>query len=477
MKSFVLSSALVVGVAYAEVAAYYQCGGKNWTGETTCVAGWHCQYQNPFYSQCVYGSGATTLLTVTGTGTGVGTGTGKPACTGSSNSTVAVASSIANSKAVSSTSVISASAHSNPLATAKAPSASSTRISSSGRVKTKAHSSSVASAKPASTTSVVSIPHQVATSSSKVVSTSSAVATSSTVATSTKVATSSKTSSTASASGKVKLAGINISGFDFGCGTDGTCTVSGVDPPLTSSNGADGIGQMKHFNTDDNLNVFRLPVGWQYLQTDYTDADLDSTNLATYDQLVQGCLATGAYCVIDIHNYARWNGQIIGQGGPSNDNFANLWSKLAANYANETNIIFGVMNEPHDVDITEWATTVQAAVTAIRKAGATSQYVLLPGNNYASAAQFVDNGSAAALVKVTNPDGTTDNLVFDVHQYSDSDNSGTNSECVTNNIANAFEPLATWLRTNNRLAFNTESGGGNVASCEQYLCEQYAYME
>jgi endoglucanase len=70
------------------------------------------------------------------------------------------------------------------------------------------------------------------------------------------------------------------------------------------------------------------------------------------------------------------------------------------------------MNEPHDVpDINLWAASVQAAVTAIRNAGqvftpslfssvlmlsdrATTQIILLPGNNWTSAATFVSNGSA-----------------------------------------------------------------------------------
>lgn len=82
------------------------------------------------------------------------------------------------------------------------------------------------------------------------------------------------------------------------------------------------------------------------------------------------------------------------------------------------------MNEPHDVpDINAWATTVQAAVTAIRQAGATSQIILLPGNNYTSAAAFISNGSAAALSTVKNPDGSITNLIYDVHKYLDSDNS------------------------------------------------------
>ncbi|THH28462.1 hypothetical protein EUX98_g5728 [Antrodiella citrinella] len=277
--------------------------------------------------------------------------------------------------------------------------------------------------------------------------------------------------------GKLRFAGINISGFDFGCNTDGSCTASAAWPPLLQYYGHDGQGQMTHFVNDDGFNVFRLPVGWQFLVNDVLGADIDEANLTEYDALVQACLSTGASCIVDIHNYARWNSGIIGQGGPTNDQFAAVWSQIAAKYASEPKIIFGVMNEPHDIpDITIWAASVQAAVTAIRNAGATSQLVLLPGNNWTSAETFVSNGSADALSTVTNPDGSITNLIFDVHKYLDFDNSGTNAECTTNNIDDAWTPLAAYLRTNGRQAFNTETGGGNTASCIQYLCEQVAFQ-
>lgn len=204
----------------------------------------------------------------------------------------------------------------------------------------------------------------------------------------------------------------------------------------------------------------------------------DSTNFAKYDKLVQGCLSSGAgMCIIDVHNHARWNGSIVGQGGPTNAQLASLWSQIAAKYSSQSKIAFGIMNEPYDIpSITAWATTVQACVTAIRQAGAMSQVILLPGNNYTSAQTFVWNGSGPALLKVTNLDGSTTNLVFDVHNYLDSDNSGTNTECVTD-ISSTFSPLATWLRTNNRMAFNSETGGGNTASCEQNLCAQIQYLK
>lgn len=104
---------------------------------------------------------------------------------------------------------------------------------------------------------------------------------------------------------------------------------------------------MQHFVKDDGLNAFRLPVGWQFL-VDEPGAPLNAGNMEQYDALVQACLATGSLCVIDIHNYARWDGLIIGQGGPSDEQFANLWSQLATKYAQSPKVAMGIVNEPHE---------------------------------------------------------------------------------------------------------------------------------
>lgn len=38
----------------------------------------------------------------------------------------------------------------------------------------------------------------------------------------------------------------------------GTCPISSAQGPLTSLGGGDGAGQMQHFVTDDQMNIFRL---------------------------------------------------------------------------------------------------------------------------------------------------------------------------------------------------------------------------
>ncbi|KAK5119003.1 hypothetical protein LTR62_000214 [Meristemomyces frigidus] len=273
---------------------------------------------------------------------------------------------------------------------------------------------------------------------------------------------------------KVQRAGVNIAGFDFGMTIDGNFTQSQMQPPLKSQGGPDGIGQMQHFAKDDGLNIFRLPVAWQNLVNYDLGGSLDTNNVGIYDQLVQGCLGTGALCIIDIHNYARWYQGIVGQSGVTTQDLSSLWSQLASKYRSKSNIVFGLMNEPHDLDINEWATTVQACVTAIRQAGATSQIILLPGLDFTAVGGFA-SVSGPALVGVHNLDGSKTNLVFDVHQYLDSDNSGTHTECTHNGV-NSLQELSVWLQSNSRMALLSETGGGNTASCETDVCAELDWM-
>jgi endoglucanase len=59
---------------------------------------------------------------------------------------------------------------------------------------------------------------------------------------------------------------------------------------------------MTHFANDDKSNIFRLPTGWQFLVNNALGATLHAQNFAAYDKLVQGCLATGARCILDVRS-------------------------------------------------------------------------------------------------------------------------------------------------------------------------------
>ncbi|KAF8860102.1 hypothetical protein BDZ45DRAFT_704021 [Acephala macrosclerotiorum] len=209
----------------------------------------------------------------------------------------------------------------------------------------------------------------------------------------------------------------NIVRCDFGTGTDVLLQISSCSNVIRGY--PDGAGQMAHF-ASENFAVF----------SGTATGALDPTNFGTMTStfiytLVQACLVTGAYCLIDIHNYARF--------------IAN---------------------------INTWAATVQAAVTAIVRA--TSQMILFPGNYWTSAALFVSDGSGPALAGVINPDGSTMNLIFDIYKYLNWDGSGGNTVCVGNQISTAFAPLAQWLRCN--------TGGSSDPSCLTYLCSAVSFL-
>lgn len=63
-------------------------------------------------------------------------------------------------------------------------------------------------------------------------------------------------------------------------------------------------------------------------------------------------------------------------------------------------------------NLSTWAGSVQAAVNAIRAAGATSQFILIPGSSWSSA-QALPTEAGPYLVTVTDPIGGTSKLLFD----------------------------------------------------------------
>lgn len=112
------------------------------------------------------------------------------------------------------------------------------------------------------------------------------------------------------ATGKVAFGGVNIAGFDFGCKP-----WVGCDPFASDGSGANislatagtGEAQMKHF-VNKGLNTFRLPVAWEYLADSPGKLNVERFNV--YDELVQGCLRSGAkLCILDLYvngeSYAR----------------------------------------------------------------------------------------------------------------------------------------------------------------------------
>ncbi|TFK33794.1 hypothetical protein BDQ12DRAFT_738552 [Crucibulum laeve] len=85
--SFIPLAALlaVVPAVSAQATIWAQCGGKGWSGATTCVSGTICTVLNDYFSQCIPGVASSTASSTTKP---VTSSTSNPAPTGTSTEKV-----------------------------------------------------------------------------------------------------------------------------------------------------------------------------------------------------------------------------------------------------------------------------------------------------------------------------------------------------------------------------------------------------
>jgi endoglucanase len=228
----------------------------------------------------------------------------------------------------------------------------------------------------------------------------------------------------------------------------------------------------------NGYNKNRLPIQWELLQPMLHDTFADSTAQsiigapgafhAGYEAYITAVLdahaAAGIKCIIDLHNYCRYqdfrfqsNGSVIGLS-PSGDplvrpytsdgsqvferifalasgaslkisNFTDFWTRAANKWKSHPGFGgYGLMNEPHDMpvpggtqtsyggeDLTIWPTFAQAAVNAIRAVDGVNP-IYVSGNQW----------DPAMSIGTVNPgfplSGT--NLIYEVHAYLDSYSNG-----------------------------------------------------
>jgi endoglucanase len=80
-----------------------------------------------------------------------------------------------------------------------------------------------------------------------------------------------------------------------------------------------------------------------------------------------------------------FTGSVIGNTSDSTAattaQFGQFWGELANRFKDNEKVIFGLMNEPHDMPSSLLFNNLQAAITAIRATGA-KNLILAPGNSW-----------------------------------------------------------------------------------------------
>ncbi|KAF9565260.1 endoglucanase [Agrocybe pediades] len=251
---------------------------------------------------------------------------------------------------------------------------------------------------------------------------------------------------------KFKYFGVNESGAEFG--DTAIPGVLGTDYTWPSPSSID-------YFTSQGFNTFRIPFKLERMSplSSGLTGSFDQTYLSGLKTIVNYITSKGAFAAIEPHNYMRYNNAVI----TSTSDFQTWWRNLANEFKSNSNVIFDVMNEPNGIDAGTVAQLNQAAINGIRAAGATSQLILVEGTSWTGAWTWESSGNAAAFTNIKDPNN---NFAIQMHQYLDSDGSGTSATCVSSTIgAERLQVATNWLKTNNLKGVLGEIGAGSNPTC------------
>jgi len=247
--------------------------------------------------------------------------------------------------------------------------------------------------------------------------------------------------------------GVNLAVAEFGQKKPGIPLVYGKDYTYPHEN------EVNYF-ASKGMNVFRIPFHWAALQAT-PRGELVPEELARLRSSVEMITRKGLVAILDPHNYARYEGKIIGSAEFPAENFAFFWERVAGEFKDNPHVWFGLMNEPHDMPTQQWLDAANTAIAAIRRTGA-KNLILVPGNHWTGAHSWVSSDNDDLMLKIQDP---ANRYLYEVHQYLDADSSGTKPQVVSPTIgADRLRTFTDWCRKNKKRAFLGEFG---VAASEE----------
>jgi len=279
-----------------------------------------------------------------------------------------------------------------------------------------------------------------------------------TATTTTPVSTTPTTTSTAPSSTgcanrtKFQYFGVNESGAEFG--NTAWPGVLGTDYTFPAPSSID-------YFVGKGFNFFRVPFLMERLVPPATGitGPFNSAYLGNLTATINYITGKGAFAALDPHNYMIYDNAAISNTAA----FQTFWTNLAGQFKSNSRVIFDVMNEPNGIPASTAFALNQAAVNGIRASGATTQLILVEGTSWTGAWTWVSSGNSAVFGAIKDPNN---NVAIEMHQYLDSDGSGTNATCVSPTIgAERLQAATAWLQANNMKGFLGEIGAGNNAAC------------
>lgn len=252
--------------------------------------------------------------------------------------------------------------------------------------------------------------------------------------------------------------GVNLAGAEFSEGR-GTYGTTYIYPTTTEA----------QYYVDKGFNFYRIPFNWENMQTSL-NAPLNTTELGRLKTLVNYLTSKGKYVLIDVHNYARYDGKVIGTSAVPNSAFADFWTKMANEFKANSFVLFDLMNEPNTMPVSQWLSAANAATAAIRATGATNK-IMVPATDWDGSGDWI----SGAMNGFKDPGN---NWAVQVHSYLDADSSGAGTECVSSTIGSQrLSGIVSWLRANGKKGYLGEFGVPNTSTCKAAVDNLLKYLQ
>ena len=252
--------------------------------------------------------------------------------------------------------------------------------------------------------------------------------------------------------------GTNLTGSEVNYGeANVTNPTSGSDFLFVSHQDIDYLAAKK-------VNFVRLLISWECLQQSLNAPLANNTYNTTLQDRVSYLTTKGITVMLEIHgasdvNFAKYKGNLVGSAAVPNSAFANFWSRIATQYKNNPLVCYGLTNEPNNMSTLQWFSAAQAAINAIRAAGATTM-IVVPGNGWSGAGSWTSNWYDTATTKVSNATAfktLTDpgkNIVVGVHMYLDQNAGGGSDDIVSATIGvERLKVTVDWAKANGYKVF------------------------
>lgn len=222
------------------------------------------------------------------------------------------------------------------------------------------------------------------------------------------------------------------------------------------------IAEIEYFR-HKGFRYFRIPLLMHRLfRVDRASLRVSQTeDWSTLLALVDKAARNDAVVIIDFHQFGRTQSGLIGRDAAATREFVTIWAETAKRLKNHPNVIFNLMNEPHEQTASEWLGAANSAIASIRKAGA-RQLLLVPGSYWTGAHSWTTSDNARVMSGVVDP---ADHFAFDVHQYLDADSSGTSPNCVAGAGSTRLRAFTEWARGHKARAFLGEFGFTSSDEC------------